>query len=265
MSSATGARYARMVLVAVCVLVVGLVSALPAAAVEGKGKGKGKGKGEGGQQRRGLYVLKEGPCDVKKLPRRASRQWTPAGEYIVHRVAYGQGLQQIATKYGFNGDEAFRVLYDANPQLKKLHLERSGITIRIPVCRSRMYRRKLPKPPPPPKPEKESEPASEPDDGGSGGGGGGQSDPPQDDAPPVAGDSVWDQLAECESGGNWSINTGNGYYGGLQFSESSWHAVGGSGLPHQHSREEQIKRGKILQSQQGWGAWPSCSAKLGLG
>ena len=75
---------------------------------------------------------------------------------------------------------------------------------------------------------------------------------------------VWDKIAACESGGNWHINTGNGYYGGLQFSESSWKAVGGTGLPHQHSREEQIKRAKILQSQQGWGAWPSCAAKLGL-
>jgi Transglycosylase-like domain len=261
MSSATGARPARMVLVVVCVLVVGLISGLPALAAEGKGKGKGKGESK--QQRRGLYVLKEGPCDVKKLPRRASRQWTPAGEDIVHKVAYGQGLQQIAGKYGFKGDEAFRVLYDANPQLKKLHLERSGITIRIPVCRARMYRRKLPKPPPPPKPEEEPEASSE-DDEPSGGGGGQSDSPPEDDAPPVAGDSVWDRLAECESGGNWSTNTGNGYYGGLQFSEATWHSVGGSGLPHQHSREEQIKRGKILQQRSGWGQWPHCAAELGL-
>jgi resuscitation-promoting factor RpfA len=83
-------------------------------------------------------------------------------------------------------------------------------------------------------------------------------------AAPAQASPDWDAIAQCESGGNWSINTGNGYYGGLQFSESSWQAVGGSGLPHQHSREEQIKRGKILQSQQGWGAWPSCSAQLGL-
>ena len=77
-------------------------------------------------------------------------------------------------------------------------------------------------------------------------------------------DSVWDRLAKCESGGNWSINTGNGYYGGLQFSAGTWRAMGGSGLPHQHSREEQIKRGKILQARSGWGQWPSCTRKLGL-
>ncbi len=67
-----------------------------------------------------------------------------------------------------------------------------------------------------------------------------------------------------ESGGNWSINTGNGYYGGLQFSQSSWRAVGGSGSPSQASKSEQIARAEALKARQGWGAWPACSAKLGL-
>jgi hypothetical protein len=75
---------------------------------------------------------------------------------------------------------------------------------------------------------------------------------------------VWDRLAACEAGGRWSINTGNGYYGGLQFSLSSWRAVGGAGYPHRASRGEQIKRGRMLKARQGWGAWPSCSRKLGL-
>ena len=76
--------------------------------------------------------------------------------------------------------------------------------------------------------------------------------------------SVWDKLAKCESGGNWSINTGNGYYGGLQFSLSTWRAYGGSGLPSNASREQQIAIAKKLQADAGWGAWPACSAKLGL-
>ncbi|MFL6046480.1 MAG: transglycosylase family protein [Propionibacteriaceae bacterium] len=76
--------------------------------------------------------------------------------------------------------------------------------------------------------------------------------------------SVWDKLAQCESGGNWSINTGNGYYGGLQFSLSTWHAYGGEGYPHKASREEQIRIAKKLQADAGWGAWPACSSKLGL-
>ncbi|HSX67701.1 ubiquitin-like domain-containing protein [Nocardioides sp.] len=80
----------------------------------------------------------------------------------------------------------------------------------------------------------------------------------------AGGSTVWDRLAQCESGGNWALNTGNGYYGGIQFSASTWHSVGGTGLPHEHSREEQIKRGQILQSRAGWGQWPHCSAQLGL-
>jgi len=76
--------------------------------------------------------------------------------------------------------------------------------------------------------------------------------------------SIWDSLAQCESGGNWAIATGNGFYGGLQFTLQSWQAVGGSGMPNQASREEQIARGQALQAIQGWGAWPGCAAKLGL-
>lgn len=76
--------------------------------------------------------------------------------------------------------------------------------------------------------------------------------------------AVWDDLAGCESDERWSISTGNGYYGGLQFSLSSWRAVGGSSYPHHHDRAEQIRRGQRLQERQGWGAWPACSRKLGL-
>lgn len=83
-------------------------------------------------------------------------------------------------------------------------------------------------------------------------------------APAVASGSVWDRLAACESGGNWAINTGNGFYGGLQFTLSSWQAVGGSGYPNMASREEQIARAEKLLALQGWGAWPACTAKLGL-
>ncbi|MFP5334090.1 MAG: transglycosylase family protein [Actinomycetes bacterium] len=83
-------------------------------------------------------------------------------------------------------------------------------------------------------------------------------------APAVASGSVWDRLAQCESGGNWSINTGNGYYGGLQFSLQTWRAYGGTGYPHENSREQQIAIAERVLDGQGWGAWPSCSSKLGL-
>jgi hypothetical protein len=75
--------------------------------------------------------------------------------------------------------------------------------------------------------------------------------------------ATWDRLAQCESGGNWATNTGNGYYGGLQFSASTWRSVGGTGLPHQHSRETQIEMGKRLQARAGWGQWPACTRRLG--
>jgi uncharacterized protein YabE (DUF348 family) len=84
-------------------------------------------------------------------------------------------------------------------------------------------------------------------------------------APPSAGSGVWDQLAQCESGGNWSINTGNGYYGGLQFSLGTWQAYGGSGYPHENSKAEQIRIAtKVRDARGGYGDWPACAAKLGL-
>jgi len=81
------------------------------------------------------------------------------------------------------------------------------------------------------------------------------------EAPSVANGSVWDKIAQCESGGNWHINTGNGYYGGLQFSAATWHSVGGPGLPHEHSRETQIKYAEILQKRSGWGQWGCAHAR----
>ena len=79
-----------------------------------------------------------------------------------------------------------------------------------------------------------------------------------------AGGGVWDRLARCESGGNWGINTGNGYSGGLQFSPGTWRAHGGTGSAHRASRAEQIRVAERVRASQGWGAWPACSAKLGL-
>ncbi|WP_405838574.1 transglycosylase family protein [Streptomyces sp. NBC_01518] len=83
----------------------------------------------------------------------------------------------------------------------------------------------------------------------------------------VAADSgVWDRIAQCESGGNWHINTGNGYYGGLQFSAGTWRAYGGSAYAataDQASKSAQIAVAGKVQRAQGWGAWPVCSARAG--
>ena len=75
--------------------------------------------------------------------------------------------------------------------------------------------------------------------------------------------AMFERLAQCESNGNWSINTGNGFYGGLQFMLSTWRSVGGTGYPHQASKDEQIYRGHILQQRSGWGQWPACTRSFG--
>jgi hypothetical protein len=78
---------------------------------------------------------------------------------------------------------------------------------------------------------------------------------------------TWDRLAGCESGGNWHTNTGNGYYGGLQFSAGTWLAYGGGKYASRAdlaSRTEQIAIAEKVLKGSGWGAWPACSARLGL-
>lgn len=80
----------------------------------------------------------------------------------------------------------------------------------------------------------------------------------------AASDSTWDRLAQCESGGQWNIDSGNNYGGGLQFSQATWTANGGTGSPANASREEQIAVAENVLASQGWNAWPSCSAQLGL-
>ena len=77
-----------------------------------------------------------------------------------------------------------------------------------------------------------------------------------------SGGSAWDRIAACESGGNWAANTGNGYYGGLQFSLGTWQAYGGSGRPDQNSREQQIAVAeRVRAAEGGYGAWPVCGAR----
>ncbi|MCE1177781.1 MAG: transglycosylase family protein [Micrococcales bacterium] len=85
--------------------------------------------------------------------------------------------------------------------------------------------------------------------------------------PASAAGTVWDRVAACESGGNWSINTGNGYYGGLQFSYSTWRAYGGgayASTANRATKAQQITIAKKVLSAQGPGAWPVCSVRAGL-
>jgi len=78
---------------------------------------------------------------------------------------------------------------------------------------------------------------------------------------------TWNRLAQCESSGRWHINTGNGYYGGLQISKPTWNGYGGrkfAAYPHKATKTEQIRVAERIKRGQGWRAWPSCSARIGL-
>ncbi|MFC9893653.1 transglycosylase family protein [Nocardia sp. NPDC127579] len=90
---------------------------------------------------------------------------------------------------------------------------------------------------------------------------------PGTEVPPVKDGTIWDALARCEATGNWSINTGNGYYGGLQFDQSTWERQGGLKYAPRAdlaTREEQIAIGEVTRARQGWGAWPACTSRLGM-
>ncbi|HEX2174434.1 MAG TPA: transglycosylase family protein [Nocardioidaceae bacterium] len=78
---------------------------------------------------------------------------------------------------------------------------------------------------------------------------------------------TWNRLAQCESSGRWHINTGNGYYGGLQFSSRTWRGFGGRRFArqaHRATKHEQIRIAEKVRRVQGWRAWPHCSRKIGL-
>ena len=90
---------------------------------------------------------------------------------------------------------------------------------------------------------------------------------PGTEVPPVSNGGSWDALAQCESGGNWAINTGNGFYGGVQFDQNTWERQGGlryAARADLATREEQIAIASVTQARQGWGAWPVCSGRAGV-
>jgi LysM repeat protein len=172
-------------------------------------------------------------------------------------VRAGDSLAAIAGKQGL---QSWRRIYDANAGLKDPDLIYPGERLVIPPKGAKLAHRPLPTPRPvlvrqwAPSQRSSSQPRrSATVSSGS-----------RRRTSSVAGGSVWDRLAQCESGGNWSTSTGNGFYGGLQFTLSTWQAAGGSGMPNQASRATQIQVAQEVLQQQGWGAWPTCSSKLGL-
>jgi uncharacterized protein YabE (DUF348 family) len=90
---------------------------------------------------------------------------------------------------------------------------------------------------------------------------------PGTEVPEVAQGDTWDALSRCEAGGNWAINTGNGFYGGVQFDQNTWERNGGLRYAQRAdlaTREEQIAIAEVTRARQGWGAWPVCSGRLGV-
>jgi len=154
-------------------------------------------------------------------------------------VKVGDSLTSIAESNQMTAQR----LYDANTSITDPSILNIGQVVRIPRVDEVLQTRTMPTPAP--KPIVVSQPIAS-------------------SAPAVSSGSIWDQMSQCEAGGVWSRNSGNGYYGGLQFSLSTWRAVGGQGLPSDNSREEQIARAEILLARSGWGQWPACSRKLGL-
>ena len=164
-----------------------------------------------------------------------------------YKVSPGDTLASIAEKFGYERQNSWRRLYNANERIEDPDLIVPGQKLTIPKRGERVKSRPLPATTAPRRATTDVSRSA-------------RTTP----TPAAPAGSVWTQLAACESGGNWAANTGNGYYGGLQFSLSSWQAVGGSGYPHQASAATQIEMGQRLQAAQGWGAWPGCAAELGL-
>ncbi len=156
-------------------------------------------------------------------------------------VQSGDSLSSLATSH----NTTYPRLFYANTQVQNPNLIHPGDILRIPGPAEQLPERPLPLNTPAPSPPQRAVTFAAP-------------------VAPSASTEVWDRLAQCESGGNWSLNTGNGYYGGLQFSLTTWQRLGGSGYPNEASKSEQIARGQLLQTRSGWGAWPACANKLGL-
>lgn len=176
----------------------------------------------------------------------------PSQKPTIITVKRGDYLNKLAKE---NGTTALRLFY-ANTQIKDPDLIFPDQKLRIPKADEKLTARPVPTNQQLATPSKaESVQAASP-----------QRSYKRVSAPNVSDGSVWDRIAACESGGNWHINTGNGYYGGLQFSASTWLGYGGDAYASRAdlaTREQQIAIATKVQASQGWGAWPVCSYQAG--
>ncbi len=170
---------------------------------------------------------------------------------VMVTVQPGDYLAKIAEE----NETTYVRIFDANEQIQNPDVINPGQELRIPAADEQLASRVAAAPVPVAvvtqsyQPHAYSAPAAAP-------------------AAPVASGSVWDQLAQCEAGGNWQINTGNGYSGGLQFAPGTWTGNGGgqyAATANQATREQQIAVAETIRAKSGgYGAWPACSSKLGL-
>lgn len=174
---------------------------------------------------------------------------------VVHVVEPGESLAGIAAQHGMDEPGGWRRLFDANPDVADPNRIAPGDELRVPHPGEDLERRELPAvattAPPSPAPS-----PGEPDTATA-----------EDVTTTEPEPGVWDSLAQCESNGDWSADTGNGYHGGLQFHPQTWSAYGGqqyAAYAHQATREQQIAVAERVLASQGWGAWPACARRLGL-
>lgn len=173
----------------------------------------------------------------------------PAPQPVTVTIEPGDMLVKVAEEH----QTTYVRIFDANPQIADPNIIHPGDVVRIPVADEALTPRPLPADAPVvAAPAAAAAAAPQPAPATAGGG--------------VSG-NTWDRLAQCEASGKWDINTGNGYYGGLQFAPGTWISNGGgqyAALPHQATKEQQIAIAERVVAGQGFNPWPGCKAKLGL-
>ncbi len=176
---------------------------------------------------------------------------TETNQPKIVEVQPGDYLSKIAQE----NETTYVRIYNANEEIKNPDIIYPGQKLRIPKADEQLTDRALPVVAPvvvtKPKASTHRQTTTQ----------------PQAAAPVAPSGSVWDRLAQCESGGRWNINTGNGFYGGVQFDYGTWLSNGGGAYAPRAdlaTREQQIDIATRLQSRRGWGPWPACARKLGL-
>jgi LysM repeat protein len=199
------------------------------------------------------------PAPPSPTPEAQPAANTASAAPTMYTVVAGDYLSKIARDHGLDTSSGWRLLYDANEVIAHPDVILPGMQLRIPAPGEQIPQRQLPTPPPAPVSASSGSGAASSSPSSS-------STSSSSSSSASAGGGVWDRLAMCESGGNWSSTVGT-YDGGLQFLPSTWRAYGGgqyAPTAAQASKTEQIAVAERVLAGQGWGAWPACSSKLGL-